>query len=89
MTGRPREQRKKVPTRFLRASDLQARLGVSRTTIYGWVAAGLFPRPIPLGPRAVGWIESEVEEWSRNRIANTRGGAQGGARLNPNRERTE
>lgn len=89
MTGRRREQRTTAPTRFVRASELQARLGVSRTTIYGWVAAGLFPRPILLGPRAVGWIESEVEEWARNRIAATRGGARCGVQVNPKRERTE
>jgi len=89
MTDRPREKEANKPIRFLRASEIQARLGVSRGTIYGWVAAGLFPRPIPLGPRAVGWVESEFDEWVRNRVANTPDTAQGGAEPNPNRERTE
>ena len=30
---------------------------------------GDFPKPINLGPRAVGWIESEIEEWLIDRIA--------------------
>ena len=32
--------------------------------------AGKFPKRIQLGPNRVGWIESEVEEWVRQRIAN-------------------
>jgi prophage regulatory protein len=24
---------------------------------------GTFPRPIPLGERAVGWLESEMDSW--------------------------
>jgi len=89
MTDRPREKGATEPVRFLRASEIQARLGVSRGTIYGWVAAGLFPRPIPLGPRVVGWVESEFEEWVQNRVENQADTARGGAEPNPNRERTE
>lgn len=28
-----------------------------------------FPKAVKLGPRAVGWIKSEVEEWLRARAA--------------------
>ena len=34
-----------------------------------WVAEDRFPKPVPLGEGSVGWIESELEEWLRNRIA--------------------
>ena len=27
------------------------------------MAAGKFPRPIPLGERAVGWLEAEIDSW--------------------------
>ena len=27
-----------------------------------------FPKPVQLGPRAVGWIESEVSAWITERI---------------------
>jgi prophage regulatory protein len=33
------------------------------------IAAGLFPRPIRIGPKAVAWIQSEVDAWLRARIA--------------------
>ncbi|WP_420448340.1 helix-turn-helix transcriptional regulator [Candidatus Palauibacter sp.] len=85
----PMEQGTNAPIRFLRLPEVEARTGLARPTIYARMAAGTFPRPVSLGGRAVGWIESEVEEWMRKRIANTRGSAQGGARPNPNRERTE
>ncbi len=85
----PMEQGTNAPIRFLRLPEVEARTGLARATIYARMAAGTFPQSVSLGGRAVGWIESEIEEWSRNRIADTRGGAHGGARLNPNRERTE
>ena len=34
---------------------------------------GRFPRPVSLGARAVGWIESELNEWIRERIEESRG----------------
>jgi len=36
------------------------------------LAEGRFPRPVALGGRAVGWIETEVDEWVRERIAESR-----------------
>ena len=73
MADRPSEKRTDEPIRFIRASEIAARLGVSRSTIYGWVEAGRFPPPIRLGPGAVGWIRSEFDAWIRNRISETRG----------------
>ncbi len=72
MTGNPNEQRTKPPTRFLRLPEVMERTGLSRSTIYVRVAAGRFPRPVALGGRAVGWIEAEVDEWVRERIAESR-----------------
>ena len=83
MADRPSEKRTDEPIRFIRASEIAARLGVARTTIYGWVEAGLFPPPIHLGPRVVGWIRSEFDAWIHNRIAKTRGGGKAVARVTP------
>ena len=60
------------PVRFVRLPEVMARTGLSRSTIYVMVAAGRFPKPVPLGARAVGWIESELDEWIRDRIAKRR-----------------
>ena len=72
MTEKTMERRTKAPTRFLRLPEVMARTGLSRSTIYLRVAAGCFPQPVSLGGRAVGWIEAEVDEWVRERIAESR-----------------
>ncbi len=58
---------------ILRRKQVEARTGLSRSTIYARMAEGSFPRPIELGGgRAVGWIESEINEWVRSRIDQSR-----------------
>ena len=61
--------------RFLRLPEVLERTGLSRSTIYVRLEQGRFPRPVSLGGRAVGWIESEVDEWIRQRIEESRDGA--------------
>jgi len=58
---------------ILRRKQVQARIGLGRSTIYTKVAAGEFPAPVKLGGRAVGWLASEVEAWIAAQVAATRG----------------
>jgi prophage regulatory protein len=60
---------------ILRRNAVQKATGLSRSSIYERMAQGDFPKPIPLGPRAVGWVESEVMEWVRERIVRRDKGA--------------
>ena len=53
---------------ILRRKQVQARTGLARSTMYQQIQDGTFPRPIPLGPRAVGWLESEVSNWIAERV---------------------
>ena len=73
MTERPRSESAHPPIRILRLPEVQARTGLSRSTIYLRLEQGRFPRPVALGARAVGWIESEIDAWIRERIAESRG----------------
>jgi prophage regulatory protein len=57
---------------ILRLPQVKARIGLSRSTIYLRVSEGSFPKPITLGPRSVGWVESEISEWVTQRIAESR-----------------
>lgn len=57
--------------RVLRVNDLTKRLGISQTTIWRLRQEGSFPPPRRLSANAVGWIESEVEEWLEARPAAT------------------
>ena len=60
---------------ILRLKQVKARTGLSRSTIYLRVSEGTFPRSIALGPRAVGWIEAEIEGWLQARIQQSRNAA--------------
>jgi prophage regulatory protein len=44
-----------------------AKTGLSRTSIYAYVAQGIFPRQRHLGPRRVAWLASEVQAWISSR----------------------
>jgi prophage regulatory protein len=43
--------------------------GVPTSTWYDLQNAGLAPKPIHLGPRSVGWLISELDEWIEQRRA--------------------
>ena len=57
---------------ILRLPAVKTRTGLSRSTIYLRVSQGTFPRPVSLGGRAVGWLESEIQSWLAERIAASR-----------------
>lgn len=48
---------------ILRRKQVEKRTGLSRSTIYLRIQEGTFPKPINLGERAVGWVESEIDAW--------------------------
>ena len=52
---------------ILRRKDVEALVGLSRSTIYYLISQGLFPAPIKLGKRAVGWKVSDIETWVNDR----------------------
>jgi prophage regulatory protein len=53
---------------ILRRPQVQQRTGLSRSTLYQYIKEGVFPRSISLGPRSVGWLESDVSDWIAQRI---------------------
>ncbi|HBP1118513.1 TPA: AlpA family transcriptional regulator [Pseudomonas aeruginosa] len=62
--------------RIIRLKNVIDSTGLARSTIYKLIGEGLFPKPVPLVGRSVGWVESEVHEWIRSKIAQRdRGGA--------------
>jgi len=69
------------PLRVLRRHEVEQRTGLSRSSIYARLQLNprrptdvdpTFPRPISLGARSVGWIESEVEAWIQANIDRSR-----------------
>ena len=57
------------PIIFLRRPTVEARTGRKRSALYQSIADGTFPRPVPLGARAVGWPEHEVQAVQAARLA--------------------
>ena len=50
--------------RILRRKEVQQRLGgISRSTLYRWIGAGQFIKPIHFGANSVGWFEEDVSNW--------------------------
>ena len=50
-------------SRILRQPAVTDRIGMSRTTLWRRIREGEFPVPVRLGKNAVGWLESDVENW--------------------------
>lgn len=61
-----------MPHRLLRLNEVKQRTGLSKSSIYNQIADGTFPEPVPIGARAVAWVEDEIQEWINNRIAERR-----------------
>ncbi|MDF2529226.1 MAG: AlpA family transcriptional regulator [Gammaproteobacteria bacterium] len=55
-----------------RISEVKLKTGLSRSTIYELIKKSQFPKPVSLGLRAVGWVDSEIEAWIQERIASSR-----------------
>ncbi|WP_249481734.1 AlpA family phage regulatory protein [Burkholderia multivorans] len=64
--------------RILRMREVQAKVGLGRSSIYERIDEkhprydATFPRPVSLGAAAVGWIESEIDEWIAARVRASR-----------------
>lgn len=57
---------------ILRLPAVKACTGLSRSTIYLQISEGRFPKAISLGGRAVGWLESEIQQWLEEKIEKSR-----------------
>ncbi|WP_342665488.1 AlpA family transcriptional regulator [Marinomonas ushuaiensis] len=54
--------------RVIKLKDVINTTGLSRSSIYAYMAKDEFPKPIQLGPRAVAWVQEEVQEWLQVRL---------------------
>ena len=58
---------------FIRLSEVQRRTGYSKAWIYRLIKEQRFPQSVKIGSRTIAFIESEIEEWINQRIAESRG----------------
>ena len=55
-------------TTILRLKEVSTATGLARSTIYLYVSKGLFPSPVKLGERIIGWEASIIESLNNARI---------------------
>ncbi len=48
------------PPRLLRRREVERRTGLKKSSIYAFMKEGKFPQSIKIGPKAVGWLDSEI-----------------------------
>lgn len=56
-----------MPDRIIRERECKHTSGLSRSTRWRQERAGLFPKRRRISSNAVGWLESEIQEWLRTR----------------------
>lgn len=58
---------------LIRLPEVQRRTGYSKAWIYRLMSQQRFPPAVKIGTRAIAFIESEVDGWIDQRIAESRG----------------
>ncbi len=53
---------------ILRRPQVEKRTGLTKSGIYYLIREGVFPRPVKIGARAVGWVEQEVDAWLAQKV---------------------
>ncbi|MBD2793559.1 AlpA family transcriptional regulator [Xenorhabdus sp. 42] len=58
---------------LIRLPEVQRRTGYSKAWIYRLIKEDKFPKQVKIGPRSVAFVESEIDGWVDQRIAESRG----------------
>ncbi len=53
--------------KYIRFKELRKSIPLGRTTIWRMMREGRFPQSRRIGKMATAWLESEVEDWIRQR----------------------
>lgn len=55
--------------KIIRLPAVKEKTGLSRSSIYLRMSKDEFPKSISLGDRAIGWLETDIEQWIDERIS--------------------
>jgi len=61
------------PRRFIRIKEVLSTTSLSQSELYRRIKAGTFPAQVKLAPGHSVWVQSEVDSWVADRIAECRG----------------
>ena len=54
--------------KIISLKELLKRIPYSAVQIWRIEKIGLFPKRVKLGPRRIGWVESEIDEWIKMKM---------------------
>ncbi len=55
--------------RLISMKEVMHKTSLARSTIYKYLAEGCFPKSASLGTSKVAWLESEIDEWIMEKLA--------------------
>lgn len=55
--------------RLIRRKEVQDKTGLGASSIYAMMKLGKFPKCLNLSERRVAWLESDIDNWITERIA--------------------
>jgi len=55
--------------KIIRLPEVLNKTGLSRSSVYLKIKTGDFPSSFPLGMRARGWLDSEIDGWIEGRVS--------------------
>ena len=58
--------------RLMRLSDVVDYIGFGKTFIYDEIAAGRFPKNIPITEKSVRWLREDVDDWINKQVSRHR-----------------
>ncbi len=54
---------------IIRLNEVTKKTGLCSTSIYNLISEHKFPKQLKLTKRASGWLETEVDQWIADRVA--------------------
>lgn len=55
--------------RYARDTEIAARYGISRNSVWRWAKEGRLPSTVKLGPGVTRWRLADIEQWEAEREA--------------------
>ena len=56
-----------MASKILKRPAVEAATGLRRSTLYRLISLDMFPPPVRIGLRAVGWREDQINSWIEQR----------------------
>lgn len=63
-----------IKENLIRLPEVIRRTGFSKPYLYKLISDDKFPKQVKIGARSIAFVESEVDEWIANKIAESRSG---------------